>query len=309
MRSTIIYGLILAFVLLVRGPIAAEDVSPERKGPFLGQKPPGMIPEIFAPGIVSTAGFEHSKIEFAKDGSVLYWAAQPEGNNAGSLRQKIWFVKRENDVWMRPEQLPVNQLGVRSPTIVPISNDILFLGSADTTATDAHHLKDDLFRIDREHKQTENISGQFPMLTKSWSFSFAPNGNLYYDYPEGDTYNIYCAEYKDGIYGPPQKLNASINDGNTSIHPCICPDESYLIFSSFRPGGRGIADLYISFRDKNGQWSDAQNMGDVINTDMLERFPSVSPDGKYLFFTRNKGEASDFYWVDAKVIEALRPKE
>jgi len=51
-------------------------------------------------------------------------------------------------------------------------------------------------------------------------------------------------------------------------------------------------------------------MGSLINTDMLERFPSISPDGKYLFFTRNKGsEISDFYWVSAKIIEELKPKE
>jgi hypothetical protein len=58
------------------------------KGPYLGQKPPGLVPEIFARGVVSTGGFEHSKIEFAKDGSALYWAAQPEGNSAGSLGKR-----------------------------------------------------------------------------------------------------------------------------------------------------------------------------------------------------------------------------
>lgn len=307
MKSALICELILISALLTPFPGAAANDFPVLKGPYLGQKPPEMIPEIFASGIVSTAGFEHSKIEMAGDGSILYWAAQPEGNDAGSLRQKIWFVKKDNDVWAKPESLPVDQLGVRSPTIFPNTSDLLFIGSDDKTATDAHELKDDLFRIDGGHKKAENISGQFPMLKKSWSFSFAPSGNLYYDYPDGDTCNIYCSEYKDGVYGAPQRLNSSINDGNTSVHPCVSPDESYLIFSSFRPGGQGIADLYISFKDKNGNWSDAQNMGNVINTSMLERFPSLSPDGKYLFFTRNNSESSDYYWVDAKVIEPLRP--
>jgi len=90
-------------------------------------------------------------------------------------------------------------------------------------------------------------------------------------------------------------MNGSINDGNTSVQPFISPDESYLIFCYFRPGGQGTADLYISIREENGNWSEAQNIGNVINTEMLERFPSVSPDGKYLFFTRNRGEVSDYY--------------
>lgn len=198
-------------------------------------------------------------------------------------------------MWTKPEQLPVDQIGVRSATIFPNSNEIIFIGSDDKAVTDAHQLKDDVYRIDKEHKETENISNQFPMLMSSWSFSFAKNGNLYYDHPNGESNDIYYCEYKNGVYAAPQKMNGSINDGNTSVQPFISPDESYLIFCYFRPGGQGIADLYISIREENGNWSEAQNMGNVINTEMLERFPSVSPDGKYLFFTRNRGEVSDYY--------------
>lgn len=283
--------------------------APKPTGPYLGQKPPGMNPEIFATGIVSTAGFEHSKLEFAADGSTYYWAAQPAGNESGSLAQKIWLVKRSNDTWARPQQLPVDQVGNRSATVFPLTEDIIYIGSDDKSASDAHSLKYDVYQIDKAHATVEKITDKFPMLKTCWSFSFANNGNLYYDHPEGETFNIYCSEYVNGVYAEPQKLNSSINDGNTSVHPFVSPDESYLIFCSFRPGGQGIADLYISFRQKDGSWSDALNMGDTINTDMLERFPSVSPDGKYLFFTRNNGEVSDFYWVDAGIIAKLSHKK
>ena len=37
--------------------------------------------------------------------------------------------------------------------------------------------------------------------------------------------------------------------------------------------------------------------------------PQYSPDGKYLFFQRKVGGNTDIYWVDARVLEALRPKE
>jgi Tol biopolymer transport system component len=52
-------------------------------------------------------------------------------------------------------------------------------------------------------------------------------------------------------------------------------------------------------------------MGNKINTEGQERFPSVSADGKYLFFARHKDDItySDFYWVDAKIIADLKPKE
>jgi Tol biopolymer transport system component len=52
-------------------------------------------------------------------------------------------------------------------------------------------------------------------------------------------------------------------------------------------------------------------MGDNINTINKENYPSVSPDGKYLFFDRRVSGNSDdveIYWVDANIIETLRIK-
>jgi hypothetical protein len=60
-------------------------------------------------------------------------------------------------------------------------------------------------------------------------------------------------------------------------------------------GGRG---LYISFRKNDGSWTVAQN------TDIPGGLPKVTPDGKYFFFSRDK----DVYWVDAGVIDRLRPR-
>ena len=43
----------------------------------------------------------------------------------------------------------------------------------------------------------------------------------------------------------------------------------------------------------------------------IDRFPAISPDGKYLFFTRYNGyeNSMDVYWVSAKIIDRLREKE
>lgn len=85
-----------------------------------------------------------------------------------------------------------------------------------------------------------------------------------------------------------------------------------------REDGFGQADIYISFRDKDGHWLPAKNMGAQINTEHQESSPSVTPDGKYFFFTRGDWEIKEDgstnyvgkkYWMDAKVIENLRPKK
>jgi len=84
-----------------------------------------------------------------------------------------------------------------------------------------------------------------------------------------------------------------------------------------RDDGYGQADIYISFRDSDGFWLPAMNMGPLINSEHAESSPSITSDGKYLFFSRGVWEVNEngsenyvgkSYWVDAEVIETLRPK-
>lgn len=85
------------------------------------------------------------------------------------------------------------------------------------------------------------------------------------------------------------------------------------MWDGIKDSGFGNVDLYISFRQHDGSWGDAINMGDKINTDAYEAGPKVTPDGKYLFFVRNMGsdkfENVDIFWVGAHIIETLRPRK
>jgi hypothetical protein len=119
----------------------------------------------------------------------------------------------------------------------------------------------------------------------------------------------------NGKHEEPQKMNKSINSGKYIAHPFIAPDESYLMWDAEKEGG-DTPDIYISFRQKDGSWGEAINMGDEINTPLYEQRPKVTPDGKYLFFWKGDVKAREDgsryvvgspYWVDAKIIETLRP--
>ena len=113
-------------------------------------------------------------------------------------------------------------------------------------------------------------------------------------------------EYKDGKYLKFVSLNDPINLPRVDFHPFISPDETYLIFDSYdRPENIGGADLYISFRKKDGSWSSPVHLGEEINTQGWEGCPFVSRDGKYLFFTRE----GDIYWVSIELIKRLRVDE
>jgi len=112
----------------------------------------------------------------------------------------------------------------------------------------------------------------------------------------------------DGKREEPKALNIDL--GKHNAHPWIAPDESYLIWDDQRESGYGDADIYISFRQQDGSWGAAINLGDKINTEFGEAYGSVSPDGKYFFFHRGfGGDTGDIFWVDTQIIENLKPKQ
>jgi hypothetical protein len=52
--------------------LVAQNTS-NLKGDYLGQKPPGLVPELFAKGVISTEYKEHGSPTFSKDGDKLFW--------------------------------------------------------------------------------------------------------------------------------------------------------------------------------------------------------------------------------------------
>lgn len=74
-----------------------------------------------------------------------------------------------------------------------------------------------------------------------------------------------------------------------------------MIFRSNRPGGYGGSDLYITFKNQSDQWTNPKNLGAKINSEHDELGGDITPDGKFLTFSRN----GDIYWVSAVFVESL----
>ena len=146
-----------------------------------------------------------------------------------------------------------------------------------------------------------------------WHISSTKNGILYFGSERGTDRlkaDLYRAIPENGQYKNIEKLPYPINTEFNDCDPLIAPDESFLIFHSDRPGGYGAHDLYVCFRNKKNEWTSPKNMGPSINTQGWEMAPSLSPDGKYLFFTRRKDfqtlEPSKIFWVDIRIIDKFR---
>ncbi len=110
----------------------------------------------------------------------------------------------------------------------------------------------------------------------------------------------------------PESFWPSINSDNNVVSentPYIAPDESYILFAVNDFRNNPYNDLYISFKKQDGTWCTAINMGNRVNTPSHELYPVVSPDGKYLFFLSSRTGMSFPYWMDAGIIEELKPDE
>ena len=306
-RQNIILGAILLLGLVLAG-IQAQHAQTftDLKGDYLGQRPPGESPLVFARGIVSTDDKEHWAPRVSPDGNeVFWWSIRQVSDDQWLEFHKT--MRRVGGKWTAAEKSPFDGAPIYSS-----DGKRLYFASKKEG--------DDLTFVEKQGNAWSEPKGvglvtRFSEVRFAYFPSITANGTLYFmGYLQGQPGNlgIYRAEITNGMYAKPELLPPSINTlkGIRNWTPFIAPDESYLIFCSTRglpESDQG--DLFVSFRPPDGSWTDPVSLGAPINTKELERFPAISPDGKYLFFTRDTpGHDEDVYWVSAGIIGKLKAK-
>jgi len=308
--------LILLFPLIVVNFLLAQNEF-NLKGAYLGQNPPGDTPELFAPGIVSTCK-EHSAAMFTPDGNEVWFARL--------FPAVIYFMKQQDGKWTKPQVAPFSgQCDDLYPYLSLDGNKVIFC-SRRPNAKAGKPLprgQGHLWMVERTEKGWSESRHLGPLINSSirqGASSLSNNGTLYFnrtnnEQPESSM-DIFRAKLVNGHYVKPENLGEPIDSKTPDHSPFIAPDESYIIFSSFRPGGYGMSDLYISFRKADGTWTNPKNLGRTINSAAKDEYPYISPDGKYLFFNSNRPSVlnknkipdgpGNIYWVSARFIEKLK---
>ncbi|RDV16907.1 hypothetical protein DXT99_02030 [Pontibacter diazotrophicus] len=111
--------------------------------------------------------------------------------------------------------------------------------------------------------------------------------------------NIFISERVDGEWQDPLPISKAINTHANEGAATISGDGKSLVFTSCnRPDSQGDCDLYISFRTGD-EWSKPKNMGNVVNSRAWDSQPSLSADGRTLYFssTRGGGVGKEDIWV------------
>jgi Tol biopolymer transport system component len=270
---------------------------------------------IFAPGIISTDAFEFA-ITFSPEMDEMFFTRRkPEADN------EIYTMKWVDGRWSEPEVafFKAEKGWDFEPHINP-TGDRLYFGSLrplpdSTTGTGLHQW----YCEKTEGGWSQPAPLTDPFLDRiAMYLTAAENGNLYYtswmrEDGEIKDNGIYNSINEDGNYSRMNKLGKEVNQNELKsiAHPYIAPDESYIIFDGKNDSsGYGSCDLYISFNN-NGTWTEAQNLGPLVNSELCEFTASVSPDGQYLFFHRgmvsDDEETGNIYWIAFDTIkEQLR---
>src|SRR2546426_267533 len=85
----------------------------------------------------------------------------------------------------------------------------------------------------------------------------------------------------DDPWGPPQNLGPTVNSSSNDVAPAFSPDGHRMYFHSFRPGGCGLADIYVSRRhDRRDDfgWGPPEDLGCIVNTPYVNAGPTIFED-------------------------------
>jgi hypothetical protein len=271
---------------------------------YFNQPSPGDSAVIFSPGIFSLHDRLESNITFSPDDKEYYFGVIEIKDNKST--NKIYYTKYVNNKWTEQTEAAFSVNNNFGDPIMSVDGKKLYFS------------KDgDLWMVER----TLEGWGEPEILPAPINSDFQDDS--YSETTDGDVY--ISSKRPDGFGGidiwrinnlPDKSLQAEnlgpiINSKYLDYSPFIAPDGSYLIFGSYRGGADGL--LYISFNKGNNEWTTPINMNSagakVNNSTAHHSNPSLSPDGKHLFFRRHANMMEmDVYWVSASIIESLRNK-
>jgi len=209
----------------------------------------------------------------------------------------MWESHLIGDKWQRPELLPFSgQYRDSDPVLSPDGSKLLFVSDRPVDGQDRHHYE--IWMCEREGDRWSEPKNLGPVInTHSQYFaSMASNGNLYFTATVGEDdseIDVFASKFVDGKYTTPVNLGPQINGkGIVNIEAFVSPDEKFLLIGAFgRPDSVGSSDIYVSY-NQNGKWSAPMPVS-AINTPAREYSPRLTPDGKRLIFTSERGMATE----------------
>jgi tetratricopeptide (TPR) repeat protein len=266
------------------------------KGPYLGQKPPGMKAEIFAPGIVSKAIGHAFSCTFSPDGKEFYF----------NQFMTIMVCRLLDDGWTAPQPVAFTGNYRAHEPHITLDGNKLYFGCFRPTPEGFQKAPLDygIWVCERtaEGWSEPKYVGPGMFVTSS------RDGKVYVTEKKfKEKKEIYAhirqATLENGIFvkfEPPEGGLADLHiHFPRTAHPSISPDGRTILFDVKKGYG-----LFAAYLDESGVWSKPVSLGEQ-GLSANAAIANYSPDGKYVFF-HNEG---DIYWISSEFVERLRPDQ
>lgn len=272
---------------------------------YIDSEKPSLTPKIFSSSFISKEDESEFGSTFSKDGTEFFFAVSVNG------KSEIRYSKLEKDSWTEPIIiLSDKEYKYADPILSPDEKELYYISDMPINKNDTLKDHDIWYSRKMKNKWSEPINAgkKINSNKNEYYVSFSSDGTIYFasnknaEINRGHDFDIYYSNKIDGEFKEPVRLSDSINTKRYEADVFIAPDESYMIFCSARKEGLGKGDLYVSFKDYNGEWGKSKNMGKIINSKNHELCPFVTSDGKYLFYTSDE----NIYWVSSELINRYR---
>jgi hypothetical protein len=273
---------------------------------YFGQTPPGDKAVVFAPDFISRKDWYVQNACFSHDGKEFVFV---KTDSAWTRYSLMYTHIDKNGKWTEPTELFPDE----NVPFFSYNDSILYFS----------HSEVDLHNKGNIYISRKTVSGwakpeklSYPINSDDgdeWEISESKNGTLYFSSTRQGARGIdlYTSKLENGKYINAENLGETINSNSTDECPYIAPDESFLIFNSWRYNPKFLGNnLYISYRNNDGTWSDIKDLGESINTDDLDIYPYITPDGKYFIFTRHsflgKNTYSKIFWISTSFLDEVK---
>lgn len=249
--------------------------------------------------------------------------------NSNNQYQEDFFIS-ESDLtgnWINTIAMPKNVNTINNegaPTITSDGKNLIFVACSDEYGDygfgRSGYGSCDLFyskRLGNSWTNPINLPGN--VNSKNWETqpSLSSDGKTLYFIrgvrnKEGKRdSDIYVSRLDDdGNWGSAERLPNSINTSSAEESVHIHPDGNTLYFASRGHAGMGGLDLFVSRKDKLGNWSKAENLGYPINTLYDENSLMVSASGDIAYFASDRtggyGDLDIYYF---KLPEDTKPNQ
>ena len=276
--------------------------------------------EIFSDGVISDAN-EQWRITFTPDGETAYFAESVDFFPF-TRKATIYVSVYVDGRWSTPVVAPFS--GTHSDIDPFISRDGRRLYFSSIRPVGGVLRGDiDIWMVERRATGWSDPIRLGPEVNSPADElypSASADGTLYFasgpSRPQrGGNFDIYSAQRNGDGFAPRKPLGPGVNTAPTTpeptlqaaweFNPEISPDGRTIVFTSLRPGGFGLGDLYVSHLE-NGVWRAARNLGPRVNTDADEYHPTLSRDQRDLYFVRRMRNKGNFYRISTRAIEAFR---